>query len=360
MKYINEFRNKDASLKIVEDIKRVLGGKEITLMEVCGTHTMAIYRYGIKGMLPEGIRLLSGPGCPVCVTDDSYIDGAIELSRKNDVIVTTFGDMMKVPGSESSLEKEKANGSDIRVVYSVLDALNIAVENPRKKVVFLGVGFETTVPTIAYTLISAGKKGIKNFFVLSAHKVIPPAMEAIVSGDRVNIDGFICPGHVSTIIGSVPYEFLARDYGVPCVIAGFEPIDILQSIYMLVRQVSENRSEVEIQYTRSVKVEGNIKARLIVDRVFEKDDAVWRGIGVIPGSGLKIRDEFGEFNAEHVFSFEYKPVKKNNGCICGKILQGINTPDECKLFRKVCTPETPVGPCMVSSEGTCAAYYKYT
>ncbi len=360
MKYIDEFRSKEASLQIASEIGKRAGGRKITLMEVCGTHTMAIYRYGIKKMLPENVRLLSGPGCPVCVTEDSYIDRAIELSCKKDVIITTFGDMMRVPGSESSLEKQKANGGDIRVVYSVLDALKVAVENPKEKVIFLGVGFETTVPTIASVILKAENENIKNFYVMSANKLIPPAMEAIVSGDKVYIDGFICPAHVSAIIGSLPYGFLSVKYNTPCVIGGFEPTDILQSIYLLVKQITENRSEVEIQYTRAVKVEGNKKAQSVIYDVFEKDDAEWRGIGVIKESGLKIKDKFKEFDAEFLFPFKYKPVKKNKECICGNILQGINTPDECKLFRNVCTPEEPVGPCMVSSEGTCAAYYKYT
>jgi len=360
MKYIDEFRNKEASLWFAGEVEKISKNKDITLMEVCGTHTMAIYRYGIKKMLPANIRLLSGPGCPVCVTSDNYIDKAIELSSKEDVIITTFGDMMRVPGTESSLDRQKANGSDIQVVYSIIDALKIAEKNADKKVIFLGVGFETTVPTVASAILQAKKMNLKNFFVISANKLIPPAMEVLVKGEKVNIDGFICPAHVSTIIGAVPYRFLSEKYHIPCVIAGFEPTDILQAVYLIVKQIAENRSEVEIQYTRAVKNEGNKKALSIIDSVFEDCDTEWRGIGVIEKSGLKIKDEFKDFDAEYLFTFTYKPVKKNLGCICGNILQGINTPDECKLFRKVCTPESPVGPCMVSSEGTCAAYYKYT
>ncbi len=360
MKYIDEFRNKEASQHIASEISEIAGDLDITLMEVCGTHTMSIYRYGIKKMLPKNIRLLSGPGCPVCVTDDDYIDKVIELSSKNDVIITTFGDMMRVPGTESNLDKQKANGHNIKIVYSVIDALKIAKENPEMKVIFLGVGFETTVPTIASAVMRADNEDIKNFLVMSANKLIPPAMEVIVKGKKVGVDGFICPAHVSTIIGAQPYKFLSEQYNIPCVIAGFEATDILQSIYLLVKQLIEKRSEVEIQYTRAVKAEGNRKAIAVIDRVFENDDAQWRGIGVIQKSGLKIKEEFKDFDAENLFRFEYKPVKKNKGCICGSVLQGINTPDECKLFRKVCTPESPVGPCMVSSEGTCAAYYKYT
>lgn len=359
MKYIDEFRNKEAVKYFANEIKEKSREREITLMEVCGTHTMSIYKYGIKRILPENVRLLSGPGCPVCVTDDSYIDKAIELSLNREVIITTFGDMMRVPGSKTSLEKQRADGSDIRVVYSVSDALKIANENQSKKVIFLGVGFETTSPTIASAIIFAQKNDVKNFYVMSAHKLIPPAMEALVKGGRVNIDGFICPAHVSTIIGSLPYKFLAERYNIPCVIGGFEPTDILHSIYLLVKQIIENRSEVEIQYTRAVKVEGNKKALSVINNVFEINNAEWRGIGNIDDSGLKIKKSFEEFDADFVFPIKLDVGKRVSGCICGNVLQGINTPDECKLFKSVCTPESPVGPCMVSSEGTCSAYYKY-
>ena len=360
MKYIDEFRNKEAVQYFTNEIRKKSKDREITLMEVCGTHTMSIYKYGIKRMLPENVRLLSGPGCPVCVTDDSYIDKAIELSLNRDVIITTFGDMMRVPGYKTSLEKQKADGSDIRVVYSVSDALKIAIENQSKKVMFLGVGFETTSPTIASAIIFAQKNNIKNFYVMSAHKLIPPAMEALVKGGKVNVNGFICPAHVSTIIGSLPYKFLTERYNIPCVIGGFEPTDILHSLYLLVKQIMENRSEVEIQYTRAVKVEGNKKALSIMNDVFSVNDADWRGIGNIDNSGLKIKKDFKEFDVDFVFPIKLKPAKKVSGCICGNVLQGINTPEECKLFRRVCTPENPIGPCMVSSEGTCSAYYKYT
>lgn len=359
MKYIDEFRDRKTALYFVSEIERKANGKDITLMEVCGTHTMSIYRYGIKKMLPANIKLLSGPGCPVCVTDDSYMDKAIELSRNSDVIITTFGDMMRVPGTESSLEKEKAKGCDIRIVYSVIDALKTASENGSNKVVFLGIGFETTSPTIGAAIQQAQKENIDNFSVLCALKLIPPAMEALVNDNRVDINGFLCPAHVSTVIGAEPYEFLARDFHIPCVIGGFEPNDILQSIYQLVKQVVDDSAKVVIQYSRAVKYEGNKKACSVLQTVFTNTDTEWRGIGKIAESGLKIREEFIKHDADTLFSFQYKPVRKKTGCICGLVLQGIKSPEDCALFKETCTPESPVGPCMVSGEGTCAAHYKY-
>ena len=327
-------------------------------MEVCGTHTVNIFRNGIKEMLPANINLISGPGCPVCVTPILYIDEIIALSRKNDFIITTFGDMIRVPGSTSTLEKEKANGADIRIVYSTLDALEVARLNSSKKVVFMGVGFETTSPTIASAILKAEEEKIDNFFVLSVAKIIPPAMRALLESREVNIDGFICPGHVSTIIGSRPYNFIATQYGVPCVISGFEPLDILQTIFMLVKQIEENDTKIEIQYQRVVKPEGNQIALEKVSRVFKVIDSEWRGIGKIPQSGLEIREEYTQFNARK-FNVLVEKTKEFTGCSCGEVLRGRITPPECPLFGEVCTPEDPKGACMVSSEGTCAAYYKY-
>ena len=327
-------------------------------MEVCGTHTVNIFRNGIKKMLPTNINLISGPGCPVCVTPIRYIDEIIALSRESDFIITTFGDMIKVPGSTSTLEKEKANGSDIRVVYSTLDALEVARNNPSKKIVFMGVGFETTSPTIASAVLKAQKDEINNFTVLSVAKIIPPAMKALLEGKEVNIDGFICPGHVSAIIGSQPYNFITTQYKVPCVICGFEPLDILQSIYMLVKQIEDGRAEVEIQYKRAVKPEGNKIALDKINEVFGVVDSDWRGIGNIPLSGLEIKDKYGEFSARK-FEVEIEETKEPKGCRCGEVLRGVIIPPECSLFRKICTPENPQGACMVSTEGTCAAYYKY-
>ncbi len=279
---------------------------------------------------------------------------------KTGVVFTTFGDMLKVPGSYSSLGQEKANGSDIRIVYSTLDALNIAEEHPDRNVVFYAVGFETTAPTIAVSLLEAMKRGIKNYSIYCVHKIVPPAMRALLNLGELGLDGFICPGHVSTIIGSNPYEFIPDEYQVPCVIAGFEPLDILQTIYMLVKQAEEGKAKVEIQYKRSVVPEGNKVALEAMNKIFKTADAEWRGIGVIPGSGLKVRDEFARFDAEKLFEVDVPPTKPDPpGCSCGEILRGIKFPYDCALFGKACTPEQPVGPCMVSSEGSCAAYYRY-
>ena len=331
---------------------------EMTFMEVCGTHTMAIARNGIRELLPRNITLISGPGCPVCVTPNRTIDFAIAISRKPDVIVTTFGDMMKVPGSSSSLDGEHAKGNEVRVVTSTLEALAVAERHPEKKVVFLGVGFETTTPTVAASLIEAKKQDLKNYFVLAAHKVIPPAMEALSRGE-IKIDGYICPGHVSAIIGSKPYEFLAKEFGISCVVVGFEPLDILQGIDMLVEQIMRKEPRVEIQYSRVVKSEGNSTAQDVIYEVFEPCDSEWRGIGNIPKSGLKIRNVFSNWDAELQIPVEVEPTREPKGCLCGQVLQGLVKPPECRHFGKTCTPGYPVGPCMVSSEGTCAAYFKY-
>jgi hydrogenase expression/formation protein HypD len=318
-------------------------------------------------MLPKNISMLSGPGCPVCVTPNEDIDKAIAIvggggahSRPEDVILTTFGDMIKVPGSNSSLEKERAQGADIRVVYSALDALDIARKNPRKKVVLLGIGFETTSPTIASVILSADEEGIDNFFILVAHKLIPPAMKALLDAEDVRIDGFLCPGHVSTIIGSNPYEFIPTDYGVPCVIAGFEPLDILQSILSAARQIESKEVKVEIEYRRAVRPQGNTTALKVLYEVFEACDVRWRGLGMVKGSGLQLRRKYRQFDAESVFDVNVSPNAEPKGCLCGEILRGVKVPKDCTLFGKVCTPEEPVGPCMVSSEGTCAAYFKYS
>lgn len=359
MRYVDEFRDKRRIGELSRKISNIAGKSTITLMEVCGTHTQAFFRYGLKSLLPENIKLLSGPGCPVCVSPNSFLDRAIACARKEDLTVVSFGDMLRVPGSTSSLEKERAKGSDIRIVYSTLDALSIADKNKDKKIVFLGVGFETTTPLIAASILEAEQNNLCNYFVLSAHKLIPPAMKTLVNTKELNIDGFICPGHVSTIIGSPPYQFIARDYHIPCVIAGFEPLDIMQGIYMLIKQIKEARAEVEIQYTRSVKKEGNPRALEIMQRVFEVENSQWRGLGEIPRSGLKIKDEFSAFDAEINIDVQVEPAKEHPNCICGQILRGVKTPPHCSLFRKVCTPQNPLGACMVSSEGTCAAYYKY-
>ncbi len=330
------------------------------LMEVCGTHTVAIARFGLRDVMPENVTLLSGPGCPVCVTANRDIDLAIEIGRQPGVVLTTFGDMMKVPGSYSSLAREKADGRDIRVVYSPLDAMGIAESEPGSQVVFLGVGFETTAPTVAAAIRTAARTRLKNFTALALHKTVPLALEALVNDPQVAIDGFLLPGHVSTIIGPEPYRFLASRYAVPGVIAGFEPIDVLQGIDMLVKQVSSGRAEIEIAYGRGVSPDGNPTARALMAEVFEASDSDWRGIGVIPGTGLTLREEYAEWDAARRFDVSPPEPREIPGCQCGDVLRGVTLPFECRLFGTGCTPEHPIGPCMVSSEGSCAAYYRYT
>lgn len=360
MKYIEEFRNADVAKAFTRRIAKVAADlPRVQLMEVCGSHTMAIARYGIRRMLPENVELISGPGCPVCVTPNQYLDTAIALGRQKDMIICTFGDMLRVPGSSSSLEKERARGSDIRVVYSTMDAIRLAVKFPNRNVVFLGVGFETTAPTIAASVMEAVRLDLKNYFVLTAHKTMPKPMEAIASAGDVQLDGFICPAHVSTIIGAKPYQFLVDQYGKSCVIAGFEPLDVLEAVDMLLRQLERRQPAVEIQYTRVTRPEGNPAALKLMDEVFDECDAVWRGIGTIPGSGLKLCAEFSRFDAEIHFDADTEPTREAKGCICGEVMRGVSRPVDCALFGTACTPENPVGACMVSSEGSCAASYKY-
>lgn len=358
IKHVDEYRDPEISRKIVEQINN-LNKKNIRLMEVCGTHTMSIFRNGIRNLIPGSISLLSGPGCPVCVTAQSEIDAFIQISRVPDTIITTFGDLMRVPGNESSLQKERAAGKDIRMVYSTFDAIEIARKNPQKKVVFLGVGFETTAPTVAASILSARDMKIDNYYVYSAHKTVPHALFALMNTEGIKIDGFILPGHVSVIIGTGAYLPFFNQFQMPCVVAGFEPTDILQAILMLVEQIENKAPGLGNAYTRAVSFEGNEKAVGIMNNVFEPADVAWRGIGIIPGSGLKIRDEFSDYDAVKKFEISEKYSKEPRGCACGEILTGLKTPVECPLYKKICTPVDPVGPCMVSSEGTCAAYYKY-
>jgi len=320
---------------------------------------MAIARAGLRKLLPSSIELISGPGCPVCVTPQSDIDRAIEIARIKDVIMTTFGDMLRVPGSRGTLEKIKGSGADVRVVYSCRDALKIARNNPHNKIVFMGIGFETTSPTVAATILEAKRQGIKNFFVLSNFKLIFPALTHLAQSKKVQVNGFICPGHVSVITGSAPYEKLARRYKKPCVITGFDEIDIIKGIKCLIEQIRKHAYKVEIAYKRAVKKEGNIRARRILGSIFMPCDSQWRGLGVIKRSGLKLRKEFKEFAGEKEFKIKLPKAIKSKGCICGEVLQGIKSPRDCRLFKKVCTPQNPIGPCMVSSEGTCAAFYRY-
>ena len=359
MKYIDEFRNAGIAAKISKLIQEeAMGLEPVSFMEVCGTHTMAVERFGIRRILPENVRLISGPGCPVCVTPKNYIDKAIEFSKIEGIIVFSFGDMLKVPGTDSSLLKQKSKGN-VRIVYSPLDAVEFAEKNQDKKIVFLGIGFETTAPTVAATVKYAKKKKLKNFFVYSGHKVMPPAMKLLARDKFINIKGFLCPAHVSAIIGLKPYAEINKKYGMACVISGFEPLDILQSILMLVRQVKLNKAKVENQYSRVVKVSGNTKALRLIDEVFSIKDSDWRGIGIIPKSGLVLSRRYAGFDIEKNIDLSEVKTKIDKGCICGGVLKGIKTPLECGLFSKKCTPENPQGACMVSSEGTCAAYYRY-
>ena len=337
----------------------LITGNKLNFMEVCGTHTMAIARNGLRPVFPKRINMISGPGCPVCVTPTEDIDKAIALSRKRDVIVATFGDMIKVPGSSSSLEKEKAGGADIRIIYSPMDALDIARQNPSKNVVLLGVGFETTSPGMAIAVKSARKEKIRNFYILTMFKTIPAALEAILKVRNRKIDGFLLPGHVSAVIGSKPYEFIAKKYKVPCVIGGFEAGDILKSVDMLLAQTEKHKPAVEIEYSSVVKELGNPQAKRALEEVFEKCDSAWRGIGGIPSSGLKLKGSFAAFDALKKFKIKTKKAKDPRGCRCGDVLLGILDPEGCSLFGKRCVPSNPVGPCMVSSEGACAAKYKY-
>jgi len=357
MKFIDEFRNKEIAEGLIQRIKRT-SSRPIQLMEVCGTHTVSIFRYGIRGILPEHIKLISGPGCPVCVTPNRDIDLAIALSRQKDTMIVTFGDMMRVPGSTSSLQKEKAEGRDIRIVYSSLEALKIAKGHPEKRAVFLAIGFETTSPTIAVAILRAKEEMLHNLFFLNSQKRVPPALNALLQSRQVKIDGFILPGHVSTIIGTSPYQFIAKEFGRPAVITGFEPLDILQGILMLVKQIEENRPAIEIQYRRVVHEEGNRVALSKIDEVFKKNGAEWRGIGWIEDSGYLFKESFQEMDARN-FDVQVEPSREHPECLCGEVLQGIKTPLECRLFKKVCHPENPVGPCMVSIEGTCFTYFKF-
>lgn len=352
------FKDPKLARGLIETIHR-LAPEHATLMEVCGTHTVAIARNGIRDLMPEGLRLASGPGCPVCVTCNRDIDTVIALARIPNVTITTFGDMTRVPGSTSSLLAEQAAGRSVEIVYSPLDALAFAKAHPEREVVFVGVGFETTTPLVAMAIKRAKAMGLSNFTVFAAHKNMPGALELLVGDPTLELDALILPGHVSTIIGAEPYRFLAEKYGIPGVITGFEPVDVLQGIAMLVRQLHEGRAEIEIAYARGVMPEGNPVALAAIDEVFETCTATWRGLGDIPGSGYRIRDEFADFDAVRRFEPDVEPTHDSKGCRCGDVLRARIAPNECPLFRTVCTPENPVGPCMVSSEGSCAAYYRY-
>ncbi len=358
MKYITEYRDRNHAKALVEAIARAANDRPMTFMEVCGTHTMSLGRFGIRELLPENIRLISGPGCPVCVTPNAYLDHAIALARQPKTTICTFGDMMRVPGSTSSLEKERSQGADIRIVFSTLDALAIAREHPDRQIVFLGVGFETTAPTVATAIKTAANERIPNFSVLCAHKLVMPALEALLAGE-VQLDGFLLPGHVSAIIGAKAYRPLLSRHRIAGAIAGFEPTDILEALFELIGQITHDDPKLTTAYVRAVTEEGNQRARALMEEIFEPTDAEWRGLGTIPASGLNIRKRYSSFDAAERFTIEVEPMREPKGCRCGEILQGRIAPTDCPLFGKNCTPTHPVGACMVSSEGTCAAYYKY-
>jgi len=354
----DNFKDPQLCKAVLEKIHAELDG-ELRFMEVCGTHTVSIFRSGVRSLLSDKVVHLSGPGCPVCVTHDSEVAAFLELAGKN-AIIATFGDLMRVPGPDKkSLKSAQAEGARVKIVYSPFDALKIAQDNPDDKVVFLGVGFETTAPAIAATVKVAKEQGITNFSILCFHKLVPPALDALVGDPELKVQAFLLPGHVSAIIGVEPYRFLAQKHGLPAVVAGFEPLDILQALDLFVTMRKEGRADVVNAYTRVVSDAGNPKAVSIMYEVFEPADALWRGIGMIPGSGLVMRDEFAAFDAMKVFDLQLREVPEIKGCRCGDVLKGKMSPDKCPLFGKACTPASPVGPCMVSTEGSCAAYYKY-
>lgn len=363
MKYVDEFRDGELAQNIAANIAREARiDRSYRLMEFCGGHTHAISRYGLADLLPACVRMIHGPGCPVCVLPIGRVDQSIRLAREHDVILCTYADTLRVPASDNlSLMRAKAAGADVRMIYSTQDALKVARDNPERQVVFLAIGFETTTPPTAVAVKQAVSEKLNNFSILCNHVLTPAAMHAILAVEGgVALDGFVGPAHVSTVIGSKPYEIFSRDYGKPVVIAGFEPLDVMQAILMLVRQINEGRSEVENEFTRAVTRDGNRKAQALVDEVFElRDSFEWRGLGAVPHSALKLRPAFAAFDAEARFGVEYVAVPDNKACECAAILRGQKRPQECKIFGTVCTPANPVGSCMVSSEGACAAHYSY-
>ncbi len=360
MKFVDEYRDSTLIHHLAEETARLSQGRSFKFMEVCGGHTHTIYKHGIEDILPANIDLVHGPGCPVCVLPMGRIDDAISIARTEGVIFTTFGDMMRVPGSQGSLLDARADGADVRFVYSPLDALKLARQHPDRQVVFFAIGFETTTPSTAVTLLRAQAENIQNFSVFCNHVNIIPAIKAILDSPDLRLDGFVGPGHVSMIIGMRPYTFIARDHHKPVVISGFEPLDIMQSVYMITKQISEGRAEVENQYTRVVRPEGNVRALQAMARTMElRPFFEWRGMGFITQSALKLRPEFADWDAELRFQVPGIRVADPKACQCGEVLKGVIKPWRCKVFGTACTPETPIGTCMVSSEGACAAYYNY-
>ncbi|SFE11053.1 hydrogenase formation protein HypD [Roseivivax sediminis] len=366
MKFADEFRDRDKARALVREIETLADQIEITrtrplnIMEVCGGHTHSIFRYGLEGMLPPSIELVHGPGCPVCVLPMGRVDDCVAIAERPGVIFTTFGDAMRVPGSKKSLMQAKADGADVRMVYSPMDALALARNNPDREVVFFGLGFETTMPSTALTVLQAEADGIENFSVFCNHITIVPTIKAILDSPDLHLDGFLGPGHVSMVIGTAPYEFIADFYKRPMVVAGFEPLDVLQSIWMILKQISEGRAEIENQYKRIVPEAGNDPALAAVARVYElREFFEWRGLGSIDHSGVKVRDEYARFDAERKFAIPNVKIADPKSCQCGEVLKGVLKPWQCKVFGTLCTPETPLGALMVSPEGACAAYYQY-
>jgi hydrogenase expression/formation protein HypD len=358
MKFLDEYRDEEMVSRMVDKIHRLVKHPWV-IMEVCGGQTHTIVKYGIDELLPKGVTLVHGPGCPVCVTPIEMIDKALEIASRPDVIFTSFGDMLRVPGSRRDLFAVKSQGGDVRIVYSPLDALKIAQNNPSKKVVFFAVGFETTAPANAMAVWQAHRLGIKNFSILVSHVLVPPSMASILQSPYNRVQGFLAAGHVCTVMGWREYEPIAARYKVPIVVTGFEPLDILEGVYMTLKQLEEGRAEVENQYVRAVRREGNIPAQKLIFSVFEVSDRKWRGIGIIPKSGYKLKYEFREHDAERIFDVDSIEAEESSMCISGQVLKGLKKPHECLAFGKQCTPEHPLGATMVSSEGACAAYYNY-
>jgi len=360
VRFVDEYRDPAAARTVLAHITELAKGNHYKFMEVCGGHTHTIYKHGIENVLPETVELVHGPGCPVCVIPMGRVDDAIAVAETPGIIFTSFGDMMRVPGGNGNLLEAKARGADVRMVYSPLDALRIAIANPDRQVVFFAVGFETTAPSTAVTVLKAREKGVTNFSLFCNHVTIVPPLKAILESPDLRLNGFLGPGHVSTVIGNRPYRFVPKQYGLPLVTAGFEPLDILQAILMLLRQIDEGRCEVENQYTRAVPEHGNPKALEVINQVFElRPHFEWRGLGFISQSALKLREEFAAWDAELLYDVPGVRVADPKACQCGEVLKGVIKPWECKVFGTACTPETPIGTCMVSSEGACAAYYNY-
>ena len=366
MKYVDEFRDREKAKFLVAEIEKLVSEIEVTkerplhVMEICGGHTHSIFRYGIEGMLPKEIELVHGPGCPVCVLPMGRVDDCVAIAERPGVIFTTFGDALRVPGSAKSLMQAKGDGADVRMVYSPMDALEIARKNPGKEVVFFAIGFETTMPSTALTILEAERDGIRNFSVFCNHITIVPTIKAILDSPDLKLDGFLGPGHVSMVIGTAPYEFIARFYNKPMVVAGFEPLDVLQSIWMVVKQIKEGRADIENQYARIVPDAGNAQALAAVAKVYElREFFEWRGLGSIDHSGVRLRDEYARFDAERKYAVPGVKIADPAACQCGEVLKGLIKPWQCKVFGSACTPEVPLGALMVSPEGACAAYYQY-